>query len=152
MPSAISLDESTPHTLLPFLHSQSQSTLTRLYQRPSSCLSIFRSVIFLCNFYTPSRLIARDRLLAPLERQIVMNLLWLESAIPTTTMTAWVIRESKKYTNSSRIFRTSLIYTNRIYDNALATLSRLHILSNSAVKLALNATFKTSFRQALTGG
>src|ERR1700722_11231686 len=57
MPVAISLDESTPHTLLPFLHSQSQSTLTRLYQRPSSCLSIFRSVIFLRNFYTTSRLI-----------------------------------------------------------------------------------------------
>jgi hypothetical protein len=32
----------TPHALLPFLHQQSQNTLTRLYQRPSSCLSIFR--------------------------------------------------------------------------------------------------------------
>lgn len=35
--------ESTPHALLPFLQTQSQNTLTRLYQRPSSCLSIFRS-------------------------------------------------------------------------------------------------------------
>lgn len=30
------------HALLPFLHTQSQTSLTRLYQRPSSCLSIFR--------------------------------------------------------------------------------------------------------------
>ena len=36
--------ESSPHALLPFLQSQSQNTLTRLYQRPSSCLSIFRSI------------------------------------------------------------------------------------------------------------
>lgn len=33
-----------PHALLPFLQSQSQNTLTRLYQRPSSCLSIFRFI------------------------------------------------------------------------------------------------------------
>jgi hypothetical protein len=32
----------SPHSLLPFLQSQSQTTLSRLYQRPSSCLSIFR--------------------------------------------------------------------------------------------------------------
>lgn len=31
-----------PHPLLSFLQSQSQNTLTRLYQKPSSCLSIFR--------------------------------------------------------------------------------------------------------------
>jgi len=106
----------TCHALLPFLQSQSQNTLTRLYQRSSSCLAIFR-------------------LLAPLERQIVMNLLWLDSAIPASTMAAWVIREGKK-----------------LYDNALGTLSHLHILPNPVVKLALNSTFKMSFRQAITGG
>ena len=37
------LASSTPHYLLPFLQSQPQNTLARLYQRPSSCLSIFRS-------------------------------------------------------------------------------------------------------------
>ena len=37
--------ESSPHALLPFLQSQSQNTLTRLYQRPSSCLSIFRLLL-----------------------------------------------------------------------------------------------------------
>ena len=36
--------ESTSHALLAFLQSQSQNTLTRLYQKPSSCLSIFRFV------------------------------------------------------------------------------------------------------------
>ncbi|KAF8903702.1 transcription factor Tfb2-domain-containing protein [Gymnopilus junonius] len=105
-----------PHPLLSFLQSQSQNTLTRLYQKPSSCLSIFR-------------------LLAPLERQIIMNLLWLESAIAASTMAAWVTREGKK-----------------LYDEALTILSRLNILPNSAVKLALNATFKSAFRQAITGG
>ncbi|KAF9449749.1 transcription factor Tfb2 [Macrolepiota fuliginosa MF-IS2] len=108
--------KNTPHALLPFLQSQSQNTLTRLYQRPSSCLSIFR-------------------LLAPLERQIVMNLLWLESAITTSTMMAWVQRDGRK-----------------LYEEALANLSRLHILPSSAAKLALNFIFKTSLRQALTGG
>ncbi|KAF7773172.1 hypothetical protein Agabi119p4_5339 [Agaricus bisporus var. burnettii] len=106
----------SPHALLPFLQTQSQTTLTRLYQRPSSCLSVFR-------------------LLAPLERQIVMNLLWLESAIATSTMVAWIQRDGRK-----------------LYEEALGNLSRLHILPNSAAKLALNFTFKTSLRQALTGG
>ncbi|KAF5327195.1 hypothetical protein D9619_004975 [Psilocybe cf. subviscida] len=106
----------SPHTLLPFLQSQSSSTLTRLYQRPSSCLSIFR-------------------LLAPLERQIIMNLLWLESAIPASTMAAWVMRESRK-----------------LYEEVLATLGRLHIIPPSSAKLALNPTFKTGMRQAITGG
>ncbi|PPQ95459.1 hypothetical protein CVT26_008478 [Gymnopilus dilepis] len=64
-----------------------------------------------------------------------MNLLWLESAIAASTMGAWVIREGKK-----------------LYDEALSTLARLNILPNSAVKLALNSTFKTAFRQAITGG
>lgn len=34
----------TSHRLITFLQSQSQNTLTRLYQKSSSCLSIFRSV------------------------------------------------------------------------------------------------------------
>lgn len=108
--------ETPSHLLLAFLQSQSQNTLTRLYQRPSSCLSIFR-------------------LLDPLERQLVMNLLWLESAIPASTMAAWVAREVKI-----------------AYEHALSTLSHLHILPQSAVKLALNPTFKTSLRHAITGG
>ncbi|KAI0342925.1 transcription factor Tfb2 [Trametopsis cervina] len=109
-------ESTTLHSLLTYLQSQSQNTLTRLYQKPSSCLSIFR-------------------LLGPLERQLVMNLLWLESAIPVSTMAAWVTQEGQK-----------------AYDTALGVLSRLHILPQSSVKLALNVTFKTSLRQAITGG
>ena len=41
-----SSSDTPSHLLLAFLHSQSQTTLTRLYQRPSSCLSIFRSISF----------------------------------------------------------------------------------------------------------
>ncbi|KAK7032744.1 RNA polymerase II transcription factor B subunit 2 [Favolaschia claudopus] len=107
---------SSPHSLLPFLQSQSQQTLNKLYSRPSACLSIFR-------------------LLAPLQQQIIMNLLWLESTISSSTMSAWVYREEKKD-----------------YDAALSPLFRLHILATSPIKLALNGTFKTSMRQALTGG
>ena len=36
-------------------------------------------------------------LLRPLERQLIMNLLWLESAIPMSTMSAWVTQEGRKY-------------------------------------------------------
>ncbi|KAI6165775.1 transcription factor Tfb2-domain-containing protein [Pisolithus thermaeus] len=108
--------ETVPHALLPFLRSQSQNTLTRLYQRPSSCLSILR-------------------LLGPLERQLIMNLLWLESAIPVSTMAAWVIPDGKK-----------------LYSEALSVLVGLHIVQNSTVKLALNPTLKSSLRQAITGG
>ncbi|GBE88578.1 RNA polymerase II transcription factor B subunit 2 [Sparassis crispa] len=104
------------HILLTFLQSQSQNTLSRLYQRPSSCLSIFR-------------------LLRPLERQLITNLLWLESAIPVSTMGAWVTRDGRK-----------------AYNLCLTTLAHLNILPTSTVKLALNSTLKSSLRQAITGG
>lgn len=82
-----------------------------------------------------------------------MNLLWLESAIPASTMAAWVVRESKKCACVSlQYVGSNIVYGYRIYDNAIATLSRLHILPNPSAKLALNSTFKSSFRQAITGG
>jgi len=40
----------------------------------------------------------------------------------------------------------------RAYEIALTVLSRLHVLPQSTVKLALNVTFKNSLRQAITGG
>ncbi|KIM57435.1 hypothetical protein SCLCIDRAFT_16985 [Scleroderma citrinum Foug A] len=104
--------QTAPHALLPFLRLQSQTTLTRLYQRPSSCLSIFR-------------------LLGPLERQLVMNMLWIES--PITTMKAWIAPDGKTF-----------------YDAALGVMVGLHIIQNTT-KLALNPTFKSSMRQAITG-
>ncbi|PPQ84027.1 LOW QUALITY PROTEIN: hypothetical protein CVT25_000573 [Psilocybe cyanescens] len=63
-----------PYTSSNFLQTESQNTLTRLYQRPSSRLSIFR--IGWSNVVKP--LTCVNSLLAPLERQIIMNLLWLE--------------------------------------------------------------------------
>ncbi|KAI0247039.1 transcription factor Tfb2 [Lactifluus subvellereus] len=105
------------HPLLPFLQTQSQTSLTRLYQRPSSCLSIFR-------------------LLGAVERQLVMNLLWLESSIPISTMSSWVTKDGKT-----------------LFDDALASLAQLHILSNNTTnKLGLGPAFKTSMRHAITGG
>ncbi|EPT05609.1 hypothetical protein FOMPIDRAFT_1027205 [Fomitopsis schrenkii] len=108
--------ELSPHILLAFLQSQSQTALTRLYQRPSSCLSIFR-------------------LLRPLERQLILNLLWLESSIPMSTMSAWVTPEGRKP-----------------YNDSLSNLARLHVIPKSTTKLALNSTFRASLRQAITGG
>ncbi|KAF5378988.1 hypothetical protein D9757_009118 [Collybiopsis confluens] len=105
-----------PHALLPFLQLQPATSLTRLYQSPSSCLSIFR-------------------LLDAVERQLTMNLLWLDSAISLSTMGAWVVQDKKK-----------------VYDDALDMLSRLHILNIHAGKLSLNTSFKTSLRHAITGG
>ena len=48
------------------------------------------------------------RLLGPLERQIVMNLLWLESAVPVSTMGAWVVREHQKWVKYPRRHRKFL--------------------------------------------
>lgn len=36
------------------------------------------------------------RLFGPLERQIVMNILWLDASIPASNMSSWVVREGKK--------------------------------------------------------
>lgn len=36
------------------------------------------------------------RLLGPLERQVVMNILWLDASIPASTMSSWVARDGKK--------------------------------------------------------
>lgn len=37
------------------------------------------------------------RLLDSLERQLAMNLLWLDSAIAQTTLGVWIYQEKKKY-------------------------------------------------------
>ena len=53
----------------------------------------------------------------------------------------------------NQVFRVTCWSRNdRLYNDALETLGNLHILPKSPVKLALNATFKSSFRQAITGG
>ncbi|VDB84710.1 unnamed protein product [Peniophora sp. CBMAI 1063] len=116
----VGLNKATPHSLLPYLRTQTASALNRLYQRPSSCLPVFR-------------------LLDPLSRQIVMNLLWLDSSMPITTMLSWITMEGQE-----------------AFDEAMVLLSALRILDtkdgNPSEKLLLSATFKRSLRQALTGG
>lgn len=84
-----------------------------------------------------------------------MNLLWLESAVAASTMLAWVQRDGRKLISCCIPSRKEFLpygTTCRLYDEALLNLSRLHIMPNSTVKLALNSTFKACLRQALTGG
>jgi len=154
MPSLLRQTEqdkkNTSHSLLPFLQLQSQNTLTRLYQRPSSCLSIFR--LFHSWVYASALSDTCISLLAPLERRIVMNILWLESAIAASTMVAWIQPDGQKWLWPSHFLRLLRWKRCRLYEDSLTNLSRLHILPNSSLKLALNFTFKTSMRQALTGG
>ena len=43
-----SAKDADPHPLLVFLQSQPKKALSRLYQRPSSCLCIFRFLLYSC--------------------------------------------------------------------------------------------------------
>jgi transcription initiation factor TFIIH subunit 4 len=137
-----------PHALLPFLQLQSATALSRLYQSPSSCLSIFRSIMLFNTQYHLSDV--NIRLLDAVERQLVMNLLWLDSAISLSTMVAWVIQDKKKY--ASLQMKPTCVHEIRVYDDALDMLSKLHILHINLGKLSLKANFKTSLRHAITGG
>ncbi|KAG8930978.1 RNA polymerase II transcription factor B 52 kDa subunit [Tulasnella sp. 418] len=114
--SATPPQEVDQHPLLSFLATQPPTALTRLYTKPSSCLCIFR-------------------LLGPFERQIVMNLLWMESPMPPGMLGAWVLKEGKIE-----------------YEKSLGVLSTLQILQTVNAKLILNPQFKSNFRLALTGG
>jgi len=44
-----------------------------------------------------------------------------------------------------------LSFSTRFYEEAIANLSKLYIISNPSSKLSLNSTFRTAFRMALTG-
>jgi transcription initiation factor TFIIH subunit 4 len=93
-------------------------------------------------------------LLGAVERQLVMNLLWLESSIPISTMSSWVTKDGKTWALChSPIWFNVMILSLRHFDDALASLAQLHILSNnSATKLGLSPAFKASMRHAITGG
>lgn len=81
-----------------------------------------------------------------------MNLLWPETAIPTSTMAAWVVPDGKKYAVLPHRGRSIELTTPSDYEEALSVMVGLHIIQNSTVKLALNSTFKASMRQAITAG
>ena len=156
-----------PHTLLAFLQSQPKKALSRLYQRPSSCLCIFR--FLLCS------------------RLVEVGLTDTRGDYRLYPKVAWAARKADCYERSlagcfdtcfyhvflgrARGEKVSLLYhplrqspllhpqvltseqkRPRQYDQALIELSRIDVLVNSATELTLSATFKTSLRQAITGG
>ncbi|KAG8833570.1 RNA polymerase II transcription factor B 52 kDa subunit [Serendipita sp. 399] len=104
------------HALVEFLKLQTQTTLHRLYVRPSASLAILR-------------------LLSPLERQIVMSLIWLEFAVETRSIGSWVTPDGRSP-----------------YEAALKSLASLHIVTGSKEQVALHASFKSGLRNGLTGG
>ena len=61
-------------------------------------------------------------LLGAVERQLVMNLLWLESSILTTTMSSWVTKEGKTW-GSYPLFH--LVRSNYVLCQAFRRCSRL---------------------------
>ncbi|KAG9001428.1 RNA polymerase II transcription factor B 52 kDa subunit [Tulasnella sp. JGI-2019a] len=106
------------HILLSVLLTQNQVSLARLYSKPSACLALFR-------------------LLKPLERQIILNYLWLEGGVSPNIMSDWATKEGRKQ-----------------FETASQTLRLLHILqaNRDGTKQALLPAFQKSFRLALTGG
>lgn len=46
------VEAEAPHQLITFLRQQSQGSLTRLYNRPSSCLAVFRFGVMSCLEYS----------------------------------------------------------------------------------------------------
>jgi transcription initiation factor TFIIH subunit 4 len=139
-----------PHSLLPFLQRQSQGTLTRLYQSPSSCLSIFRSAfprlvwtsLTSVKLNGSTRKTNRNESLMARRKYSCCHYGILgvqgEETVCVCTLSHLLLLSRK---------------TQRYYDTALKTLSHLHILPTSAIgKLALNTTFKGSMRAAIVAG
>ncbi|BGP57597.1 RNA polymerase II transcription factor B 52 kDa subunit [Rhodotorula sphaerocarpa] len=112
-----------------FLDRLSPVMYNRLYASPASCLSIFRA------------------------RHIVLDLLWYEEIVRVRDVALWVReRRSEGAEKGER----------RQLHTSLHSLQRLHILTpqlarpsdpvSDETELQLNATFRSSFRMALTGG
>lgn len=88
--------EINSHALIEFLQSQTQNVLHRLYTRPSACLAILR-LVHPTGFdikFTKSFIMIR--LISLFERQLVMNLLWLELPLETKLVTSWVTLEGRR--------------------------------------------------------
>ncbi|KAF8333011.1 transcription factor TFIIH subunit p52/Tfb2 [Cantharellus anzutake] len=109
------------HALLPFLRAQSQNTLVRLYARPSACLSVFRQVLPL--------------LLAPLERHILLSLLWLDGGLQPQSLDAWV-----KGTNAAKM------------QHSISSLKALYVVPETNASISLNPIFREGLRVAIRGG
>ncbi|PVF97819.1 putative TFB2-TFIIH subunit [Serendipita vermifera] len=107
--------ETEGHALIAFLCTQAPTVLHRLYENPSACLAMIR-------------------LISPMERQLVMILLWLDRPLGTTNVTSWISLEGRS-----------------TYETALRTLTKLHIILGSKEALSLHQSFKSGLRSALTG-
>lgn len=85
-----------------------------------------------------------------------MNHLWLEGATPTSVMTSWVLKEGRPYVPSPSCCKTTAerIILFRLYDEAMQTLTKLHIMQSntSGTKAGLQPAFQRNIRLALTGG
>jgi hypothetical protein len=163
----LSAKDAVPHTLLKFLQSQPRKALSRLYQRPSSCLCIFRFLLYSCPVETEPADACGDGCSCPKIAWATRKTDCYEYSLVGCFYTRFYnvllgSARGKKVSLLSRSLRwtrsierpctdLSTIYP-RPYDQALIELSRIDVLVNSATELTLPATFKTSLRQAITGG
>lgn len=79
-----------------------------------------------------------------------MDLLWVDSSVPTSTLDSWIMRDGRKYVLHSWIDKCHRTF-HRHYEAAISSLTRLHIITNPSSKLGLNSTLKAAFRMAITG-
>ncbi|KAH7104856.1 transcription factor Tfb2 [Auriculariales sp. MPI-PUGE-AT-0066] len=113
------------HALMPFLQQQNQSSLSRLYQKPSVCLAVYR-------------------LVSDVERQIIMSLLWLEDPVQARSFNQWVTKAG------GPIYQESIFQLCRL--QIIPTPSTMTAGSAIPNLLSLNATFKANLRLAFLGG
>lgn len=109
-------------TIDDFLDRQPRSVLIRLYEKPASCLAIFR-------------------LLPMMARQLIMHMLFLDAPLSTEDFLAWIKKEARKDFDSAvdKLGRLSIVQV------------KSSGTSNKQIML-LNAVFTEGMRRALTGG
>jgi hypothetical protein len=162
----LSAKDAGPHPLLTFLQSQPKKALSRLYQRPSSCLCIFRFSLYSCSVkvesadawgdcHLCSKIVRTTRKADCHEYSLVgclytcLDYVFLGRA--RGEKVSFLIRSLWRPVIECSCADLGPKYT-RQYDQALIELSRIDVLVNSATELTLSATFKAGLRQAITGG
>lgn len=154
------------HALLPFLRAQSQNALTRLYSRPSACLSVLRWDSYLVSY----RIESLTRRPATLQYQVVKGSWTTDSYV---TRMAWWLHADPNFVFLGQTYSWSpkvgvrriqqlvllealqvvfLPLISRLWDASLLALKSLHIISETPMSIDLNKTFRENFRVALQGG
>ncbi|SNX84600.1 probable TFB2 - TFIIH subunit (transcription/repair factor) [Melanopsichium pennsylvanicum] len=110
-------------TIDDFLDRQPRSVLIRLYEKPASCLAIFR-------------------LLPMMARQLIMHMLFLDVPLATDHFLAWVKKEARKDFDGAveKLSRLSIV---QLKSNGGGGKQQV---------LLLNAVYTDGMRRALTGG